>query len=256
MRELRYDRCIRPSSPSALQRLPATAAGPGGGRGGRGGGAARRRGRPRRDRPRVQRISIQREVDLSGTLLSPDQAKVSSEVAGIVREVPVAARHRGARGRRARPPRAARARSSRSSAPRARCARSKRSSASTGRRTSSRRPTSRSPRCARRPPTATTRAPRSRAPQQLSGRGLLSQVDRDTADTRLKVAEANYQAALDTVRSLKASLQDRRASYELAQKKLADAVDPRAGRRLGVRAAGAAGRVHPREHAGRRRSCR
>src|SRR5207244_13457835 len=60
--------------------------------------------------------------------------------------------------------------------------------------------------------------------QQLSGRGLLSQVDRDTAETRLKVAEANYQAAIDTVRSLKASLQDRRAAYELAQKKVADAV--------------------------------
>ena len=60
--------------------------------------------------------------------------------------------------------------------------------------------------------------------QQLSGRGLLTRADRDTAETRLKVAEANYQAALDTVHSLKASLQDRRASYELAQKKLADAV--------------------------------
>ena len=38
------------------------------------------------------------------------------------------------------------------------------------------------------------------------------------------MSEANYQAALDNVHSLKASLQDRRASYELAQKKLADAV--------------------------------
>src|SRR5207249_82939 len=37
----------------------------------------------------VQHIPVQRQVDLSGTLLSPDQAKVSSEVAGIVREVPV-----------------------------------------------------------------------------------------------------------------------------------------------------------------------
>src|SRR5689334_4248120 len=35
----------------------------------------------------VQRISIQRQVDLSGTLVSPDQARVSSEVAGIVRDV-------------------------------------------------------------------------------------------------------------------------------------------------------------------------
>jgi RND family efflux transporter MFP subunit len=60
--------------------------------------------------------------------------------------------------------------------------------------------------------------------QLLSTRGLLTQADRDTAETRLKVAEANYQATLDTIHSLKASLQDRRASYELAQKKVADAV--------------------------------
>src|SRR5207244_12011335 len=37
----------------------------------------------------LERISVERRVDLSGTLLSPDQARVSSEVAGIVREVPV-----------------------------------------------------------------------------------------------------------------------------------------------------------------------
>ena len=59
--------------------------------------------------------------------------------------------------------------------------------------------------------------------QQLNSRGLVSSVDRDTAETRLKVTEANYQAALDTVHALKASLQDRRAAFELAQKKLADA---------------------------------
>src|SRR5262249_29386727 len=35
----------------------------------------------------VERIAIQRSVDLSGTLVSPDQAKVSSEVAGVVRDV-------------------------------------------------------------------------------------------------------------------------------------------------------------------------
>jgi predicted small secreted protein len=28
----------------------------------------------------IKRISVQRQIDLSGTLLSPDQAKVSSEV--------------------------------------------------------------------------------------------------------------------------------------------------------------------------------
>ena len=58
--------------------------------------------------------------------------------------------------------------------------------------------------------------------EQLGGQGLLSKVDRDTAETRLKVAEANFQAALDTAHSLKAALQDRRASYDLARKKLAD----------------------------------
>ena len=59
---------------------------------------------------------------------------------------------------------------------------------------------------------------------QLNGRGLVSQVDRESAETRLKVAEANYSAALDTTHSLKAALQDRRASFELAKKKLADTV--------------------------------
>src|SRR4051794_33739848 len=35
----------------------------------------------------VQRMAVQRQVDLAGTLLSPDQARVSSETAGIVRSV-------------------------------------------------------------------------------------------------------------------------------------------------------------------------
>ena len=42
--------------------------------------------------------------------------------------------------------------------------------------------------------------------------------------TRVKVTEAAYQAAVETVASLKATLQQRRAAYELAQKKLSDAV--------------------------------
>ncbi|MBW8867313.1 MAG: biotin/lipoyl-binding protein, partial [Acidobacteria bacterium] len=60
----------------------------GGGAGGRGG-----RGRGGQtvatETVAVQRMAVQREVDLSGTLLSPDQARVSSEVAGIIRDVPV-----------------------------------------------------------------------------------------------------------------------------------------------------------------------
>src|SRR5499425_1588414 len=56
-----------------------------GGRGNRGGGGG---GQPVNVRTApVQRISIQRSVELSGTLVSPDQARVSSEVAGIVRDV-------------------------------------------------------------------------------------------------------------------------------------------------------------------------
>ena len=58
----------------------------------------------------------------------------------------------------------------------------------------------------------------------LSARGLISPADMQAADTRLKVAEAAYQSAVDTVRGQKALLQDRRASYDLAVKKLDDAV--------------------------------
>src|SRR5436190_18297087 len=35
----------------------------------------------------VQRMAVQRQVDLAGTLLSPDQAKVSAEAAGVVQKV-------------------------------------------------------------------------------------------------------------------------------------------------------------------------
>jgi len=35
----------------------------------------------------TKRITVQRQVDLAGTLLSPDQARVSAEAAGVVRSV-------------------------------------------------------------------------------------------------------------------------------------------------------------------------
>ena len=66
------------------------------------------------------------------------------------------------------------------------------------------------------------RAQNARA-EELASRGLLATVDLETTRTRLKVAEAAYQAAIEGVRSLGASLEDRRAAYELAQKKLSDA---------------------------------
>jgi hypothetical protein len=51
----------------------------------------------------------------------------------------------------------------------------------------------------------------------------MSPVDLQTAETRLKVSEAAYQSAVDTARGQKALLQDRRAAYDLAVKKLNDA---------------------------------
>ena len=197
------------------------AAGGRGGRGGRGGG---RGAAVPIQTTKLQRISVQREVDLQGTLLSPDQAKVSSEVAGIIRDVPVqlgtevragdvlvrleprelqlaldraeSAMHQTEaqlgldRGQNAKQP------PSDDQIASVRQALAKRDDAKN----------------------TFTRA------EQLHARGLMSKVDYDTAETRLKVAEANYQAALDNARSLRAQLQDRRAAFELAQKKVADAV--------------------------------
>ncbi len=61
-----------------------------------------------------------------------------------------------------------------------------------------------------------------RRAQRLKNQNLLSQADLDTAETKVKVTEANYQAALETMQSLKAILQERRHAVELAQKKLND----------------------------------
>lgn len=60
--------------------------------------------------------------------------------------------------------------------------------------------------------------------QESFSKGLSSRADLDTAQTRVKVSEASYQSAIENVRSLKASLQDRRAAFELAKKKLDDAI--------------------------------
>jgi RND family efflux transporter MFP subunit len=171
---------------------------------------------------RLSRISVERRVDLSGTLVSPDQAKVSAEVGGIIRDVPV---QLGSEVRvgdvlvRLEPRELALALDRAESALR-------QVEAQLGiDRPQDKQPPADDQIASVRQATANRDDARSafdRA-QQLNGRGLLPRSDRDTAETRLKVAEANYQAAVDTVRSLKASLQDRRASYELAQKKLNDA---------------------------------
>jgi RND family efflux transporter MFP subunit len=194
-------------------------AGPGGGRGARGGrGAA-----VATQTTAVQRIAVQREVDLSGTLLSPDQAKISSEVAGIIREVRVQLGTEVQAGDvlvRLEP------RELQFALDRAESALRQVEAQLGIDRSRDKQPPDDEQIASVRQAMANrddARAAFARA-QELNARGLLTKADRDTAETRLKVTEANYQAALDTVHSLKASLQDRRASYELAQKKLADAV--------------------------------
>jgi len=168
-------------------------------------------------------MSVQREVELSGTLMSPDMAKISSEVAGVVREVRVELGTEVRAGDvlvRLEPSELKLAVDRAESALR-------QVEAQLGiDRPQDKQPPADEQIASVRQQIANrddARAAFERA-QQLSGRGLLTKADRDTAETRVKVSEANLQAALDNVRSLKASLQDRRASYELAQKKLADAV--------------------------------
>jgi RND family efflux transporter MFP subunit len=194
-------------------------AGAGGGRGGRGG----RGSAVATQAASVERISVQRQVDLSGTLLSPEQARISSEVAGIIREVHVQLGTEVKAGDvlvRLEPSELQFALDRAESALR-------QVEAQLGiDRAHDKQPPPDEQIASVRQALANRDDARSayERAQQLNGRGLLTRADRDTAETRLKVSEANYQAALDTVHSLKASLQDRRASYELAQKKLADAL--------------------------------
>ena len=205
---------------AACERTAGQGAGPGGGRsGGRGG----RGSAVATETTPVQTMSVQREVDLSGTLLSPEQAKISSEVAGIIREVRVQLGTEVRAGDvlvRLEPSELKFALDRAESALR-------QVEAQLGiDRARDKQPPPDDQVASVRQAMANrddARAAYERA-QNLNGRGLLTRADRDTAETRLKVTEANYQASLDTVHSLKASLQDRRASYELAQKKLSDAV--------------------------------
>lgn len=170
----------------------------------------------------LQRISISRLVDLSGTLASPDQAKVSSEIAGVVREVTVEL------GSEVRPGTVlvrVQPRELELAVERAESALRQVEAQLGLSQTENKQPPPDDQIASVRQATANrddARASFARA-RQLHGRGLLSQVELDTAETRLKIGEANYQASLDTVHSLKAALQDRRAAYALAGKRLADA---------------------------------
>src|SRR5215471_3701584 len=193
----------------------------GGGRGGRGqraGGG----GQPVDVRTSsVQRISIQRSVELSGTLISPDQARVSSEVAGIVRDVLVEIGQEVKVGEEL-----VRLDTTELNLALQRAESALRQTeAQLGIGEGSGLPQDDQISAVR---TAAAnrddaRSQLSRA-QELFNKGLSSKADLDTAQTRVKVTEAAYQSAIENVQSLKASLQDRRAAHELARKKLNDAV--------------------------------
>ncbi|HXI27483.1 MAG TPA: efflux RND transporter periplasmic adaptor subunit [Vicinamibacterales bacterium] len=196
----------------------ATGGAPGGGRGGRGG-----RGQTvATETVAVQRMSVQRDVDLSGTLLSPDQARVSSEVAGIITDVPVQLGTEVRAGDllvRLEP------RELQLAVDRAE-GQLRQIEAQLGiDHAQAKRPPSDDQIASVRQAMANRDDARNtfKRAEQLHQRGLMSQVDFDSAETRLKVADANYQASVDNVQALKATLQDRRAAWELAQKKLADA---------------------------------
>jgi RND family efflux transporter MFP subunit len=169
----------------------------------------------------VQRISIQRTVDLAGNLMSPDQAKVSSEVAGVVRDVPVQLGQTVQRGQvlvHVEP------RELELALERAESA-LKQTEAQLAMTSDTDAPPPDDQVSGVRTALANrddARAQNARA-EELSKQGLISAVDLEATRTKLKVTEAAYQAAIEGVRSLKASLQDRRASYLLAQKKVNDA---------------------------------
>jgi membrane fusion protein, multidrug efflux system len=193
----------------------------GGGRGGRGqraGGG----GQPVdvRTAP-VHRISIQRSVELSGTLVSPDQARVSSEVAGVVRDVLVEIGQEVKVGQEL----------VRLDTTELNLALQRAESAL--RQTEAQLGIAEGitlPQDDQISAVRTAAANRDDARSQLAraqelfNKGLSSKADFDTAQTRVKVTEAAYQSAVENVQSLKASLQDRRAAYDLAKKKLSDAI--------------------------------
>ena len=170
----------------------------------------------------VQRISIQRTVDLSGTLVSPDEAKVSAEAAGVVQSVSIKLGDEVVRGQelvRLAP------RELELGLERAQSA-LRQTEAQLGMSDADSEPLPDDRIAAIRTAAANlddARTQNQRA-EQLAARGLLAGAEVDATRTKLKVAEAAYESAIETVRSLKASLQDRRAAYQLAQKKVNDAV--------------------------------
>jgi RND family efflux transporter MFP subunit len=170
----------------------------------------------------IQRISIQREVDLAGSLVSPDQAKVSSEVAGVVRQILVELGQEVTGGQviakldtRELDLALQRARSQ--------LRQTEAQFGIDGVRLKEPPPEEQIAMIRLAAANRDDAQAQLRRAQRLRSQNLLPQADLDTAETKVKVAEANYQSALETVQSLKATLQERRQAVELAEKKLSDA---------------------------------
>ena len=173
----------------------------------------------------TKRITVQRKVDLAGTLLSPDQAKVSAEAAGVVRSVLVEIGREVRAGEplvKIEPRELALAAARAESALRQTRAQlgmpdridegdtpPKDEEIGTVKNALANRDEARDS------------AQRART---LSARGLMAPVELQAAETRLRMAEAALESAVDQVRGQKALLQDRRAAYDLALKKLDDTV--------------------------------
>ena len=172
----------------------------------------------------VQKMSVQRQVDLAGTLISPDQAKVSAEAAGRIEKVLVEIGTEVKAGTplvRLEPTELKLALARAESALRQTRAQLGMSGPIGKDDTLPEDDEIGSVRNALASMTdARATAERSRT---LFARSLISPVDLQTSETRLKVAEAAYQSAADTARGTKALLQDRRAAYDLALKKVNDA---------------------------------
>jgi RND family efflux transporter MFP subunit len=193
---------------------------------GRGGNRGGRQETPVRF-ARVQRIPIQRSVELSGTLAALDQARVSSEVAGVIKDLNMELGQEVMAGQvliqlDTRELELARARAESAL---------RQIEAQLG--IDSRRAPADAPPTP--PPdeqiasvrTATANRDDIRAQfrraEELNSKGLIPRADFESAQTRLKVAEAALQSAIEDVQASRASIEDRRAAYLLAQKKVEDA---------------------------------
>jgi RND family efflux transporter MFP subunit len=169
----------------------------------------------------VQRISIQREIDLAGSLISPNQAKVSSEVAGVVQQIPVELGQEVKAGQAVAKldPQELNLALQRA---KSQLRQTEAQLGIDGARVKEPPPDEQISSVRLAIANRDDAQAQLRRAQKLRSQNLLSQADLDTAETKVKVTEANHQSAIESVQSLKATLQDRRQAVELAQKKLND----------------------------------